>query len=917
MKQTPLRYSILSLGLALLALAAGLGLRQALAGGRQAAAAQAAVLHPTFALLDAEGRNVLESGRPVSPMTTCGQCHDTAYIAAHNFHSDLGVSGPDGAQPWDTSLGLFGQWDPLTYRYLSQPGDERLDLSTAGWIQANARFLVGGGPATETRDGRPLAVYAPSATNVEASILDPRTGEPLPWDWQKSGTLELNCFLCHLTEPDNDARIIAIRAGQFQWAATATLRASGLVSQNAGRWVWNPKAFDADGLLLPEYVTVQDPSNANCAQCHGVVHTDVNQPLTLPACNDLTNPQTATTGQVFSPQRMSVSGVNLTGKQGLTRSWDVHAERQVDCVDCHFSLNNPIYYFESLASRPGHLIFDPRRLDLGEYLKYPDHNLARGQSAQYNLAPELKGTMRRCESCHDAANVHRDWLPYVERHLSVLACESCHIPQLYAPAIQSYDWTVINEISQPAVTCRGVDGTGASPADLVSGYEPVWMPRTNVDGQTMLAPYNLITAWYWVYDDPQGGPRPVRLYDLQAAYLENGRYAPEIVAAFDGNADGRVDASELVIDTDLKRDVVAARLAALGLANPRIEGQVQPYSINHGVARDQWVLTDCRACHSDSSRVTQPIRLADRLPGGVTPAFVPGTNVSTGGQIYTDADGALYYRPSTDTAGRYIFGHDRVAWVDWLGGIFFLGVLAAVAGHGGLRWWSARRQARQHGRLRRVYMYQAYERLWHWLQTLGIVLLLFSGLVIRRPDMFGLFNYHGMVVMHNVLAVLLALNAALSLFYHLASGQIRQYLPRPYGLFDQAIVQARYYLSGIFKRQPHPFEKTPDRKLNPLQQLTYLAILNVLLPLQGLTGILMWGVQRWPQYADLLGGLRGLASFHSLIAWLFAAFIVAHVYLTTTSGHTPTAAIQAMVTGWEEVEVGDHAGEPEKKEKKS
>ncbi len=80
---------------------------------------------------------------------------------------------------------------------------------------------------------------------------------------------------------------------------------------------------------------------------------------------------------------------------------------------------------------------------MGEYLQNPDHNFARGQSAQYTVAPEIKGTMRRCESCHDAPKTHADWLPYAERHMEVVACETCHIPQLYAPAIQSYDWTTL------------------------------------------------------------------------------------------------------------------------------------------------------------------------------------------------------------------------------------------------------------------------------------------------------------------------------------------------------------------------------------------------------------------------------------------------------------------------------------------
>ena len=79
---------------------------------------------------------------------------------------------------------------------------------------------------------------------------------------------------------------------------------------------------------------------------------------------------TLTTGQIIAGQKIADSGLNLAGKADLTRPWDVHAARQVKCTDCHFSLNNPVY-FRSAATRPDHLAFDPRRLDLGEYLQRP------------------------------------------------------------------------------------------------------------------------------------------------------------------------------------------------------------------------------------------------------------------------------------------------------------------------------------------------------------------------------------------------------------------------------------------------------------------------------------------------------------------------------------------------------------------
>ena len=82
----------------------------------------------------------------------------------------------------------------------------------------------------------------------------------------------MNCFLCHTPTPDNQARIQALQAGEFRWANTATLLGSGIVEGNLGGYTWNAAAFEEDGELLQEFVTIQDPTNANCGQCHGLVH---------------------------------------------------------------------------------------------------------------------------------------------------------------------------------------------------------------------------------------------------------------------------------------------------------------------------------------------------------------------------------------------------------------------------------------------------------------------------------------------------------------------------------------------------------------------------------------------------------------------------------------------------------------------
>ena len=206
----------------------------------------------------------------------------------------------------------------------------------------------------------------------------------------------------------------------------------------------------------------------------------------------------------------------------------------------------------------------------------------------------------------------------------------------------------------------------------------------------------------------------------------------------------------------------------------------------------------------------------------------------------------------------------------------------------------------------RVLIYTIYERIWHWVQALGILTLLVTGMVIHWPDVVTLMSFPAAVTVHNVVGFVLLINGFLGLFYYLATGSIRQYLPEPRDFISLAIAQALYYARGIFRGDPHPLEKTPEHRLNPLQQATYLIILNVLLPVQIVTGLLMWSGQVRPEALYGLGGLPVLSLIHTLGAWMFVAFVIMHIYLTTT-GSTPLANIKAMIVGYEELPA--HEGE--------
>jgi len=200
--------------------------------------------------------------------------------------------------------------------------------------------------------------------------------------------------------------------------------------------------------------------------------------------------------------------------------------------------------------------------------------------------------------------------------------------------------------------------------------------------------------------------------------------------------------------------------------------------------------------------------------------------------------------------------------------------------------------------MKRVYIYKTFERFWHWMQAALIFILAATGFEINGS--YTLFGYESAVDIHNFSAISLIVLVVFSIFWHFTTGEWKQYLPTMKNLK----AQANYYILGIFNNAPHPTRKTLLTKLNPLQRLTYLALKLVLIPLMIATGLLYF-FYRYPVGGKInsigLESIETVALLHTFGAFLMIAFVIAHVYLTTT-GHTVTSNLKAMITGWEELE---------------
>jgi hypothetical protein len=631
--------------------------------------------HPAIVLKDENGQSVLATGKPISTRQTCGgDCHDYEFIT-NSFHfqqgkdeMDRAVLASHGGAPFNTSPGMFGKFSIIPNRQLTSldikdPSDA--DMSQPEWLTKCGGCHTGGGISEyDLRGHRFLTPEAQPSGPLDPSytIRDRETGQVIPWDWQKSGIAEADCFLCHVPKASRGDRKKEMAAGNFRWANNATLADTGIVvRQENGMFTYNRAAFNADGTVKTEALDLSDPTLENCAQCHGFTarNTTTIQPIQHA---DIMR-GTEKSGWIYNGAKISdTASPNIVGKEKMDFPWDAHAAAGLVCIDCHFSVNNPGRMIQEDPKK--NLRYKPAEVDLAVYLRRPDHNFARGDIPPETVNLTKHDTMRACGDCHEAEKGHA-FLPYKSTHFRTLACQTCHIPAVHFWAYRSDDWGFVMDTGGSRITMRGIEGSIVDPESEIRGYLPAYIPTLDKNHDLQIRPTNLITGVYW-FDKGKG--RPVFTWQVQNA-LYAGKasegefpYRPEILKAF-ADKDGIIDLPQAVYDTPEKIALVKGLLQKYsGVADPELRIEVVPWAMTHGIVGKQQAVRDCVACHGKKSMLARPVDLDSQLPAGV-PVIYRGKSLNVVNFATKE--------PSFDNRvllnSFYIAGYSRAGWVEWLG----------------------------------------------------------------------------------------------------------------------------------------------------------------------------------------------------------------------------------------------------------
>src|SRR5210317_203359 len=166
-----------------------------------------------------------------------------------------------------------------------------------------------------------------------------------------------------------------------------------------------------------------------------------------------------------------------------------------------------------------------------------------------------------------------------------------------------------------------------------------------------------------------------------------------------------------------------------------------------------------------------------------------------------------------------------------------------------------------------LYMHPLPVRIWHWLHAMGFVALILTGIQIRYSSYINILSFETAVRTHNWIAFAVIGNYFIWLCFYLFTDKITNYHPElnPKKLFEKAMAQMQYYGYGIFKGEHSPHKVVPHDKFNPMQSITYQIVMLIVVPMQFLTGIMMWDVKRFESWINAAGGLVVVDTVHVLI----------------------------------------------------
>ncbi|MCF8367273.1 MAG: cytochrome b/b6 domain-containing protein [Bacteroidales bacterium] len=198
----------------------------------------------------------------------------------------------------------------------------------------------------------------------------------------------------------------------------------------------------------------------------------------------------------------------------------------------------------------------------------------------------------------------------------------------------------------------------------------------------------------------------------------------------------------------------------------------------------------------------------------------------------------------------------------------------------------------------KLYLYLVWVRLWHWSNGLFFLLLLFSGISLQySSEKFALIRFDIAVSMHNISGVILSIAYVVFILGNIFTANGKYYKIPKRGFPMELFNQIKYYTVGIFTKKKSPYPINIDRKFNPLQKLSYVGAMYILMPILIASGFGLIFPEILIHKIFGMSGLHLTGLVHIIAGFGLSVFMLIHIYFCTI-GKTPTSNFKSMINGW-------------------
>ena len=177
--------------------------------------------------------------------------------------------------------------------------------------------------------------------------------------------------------------------------------------------------------------------------------------------------------------------------------------------------------------------------------------------------------------------------------------------------------------------------------------------------------------------------------------------------------------------------------------------------------------------------------------------------------------------------------------------------------------------------MKKIKLYPLWLRAWHLINALLFLLLIISGVSLHFSATSSLIiSKASAIVLHSICGISLTFFYLFYLIFNLFTKNLKNYKIEFKGLYKRIKIHAQYYFLGIFAKKLNPFNPSEGKKFNPIQQIFYLLIMFVLMPLAIISGWLLFFPDKAPGVLGKLGGVAPMAILHIIVSFLLTLFML-------------------------------------------